>query len=607
MESVFQAFKSYSSDEADSATIDNLDRAVRTDFSQAYHISYDGNFFLDEKEELSLQEKALIDELVQHLADLLYLPDDFYIKFHKRNNRRVALKQWHVIRKGLFEFIHEDDWIIQTGLFAKIHSNRGLIFAKDMVPVLVQRLNQLTTFDGDFVIPGSLTLGDQNSYTRSVIYRLRALGAYFGNENPGPILDKTALIRVHNLEFILRSGSGVEVDFRSTVIEPDFLKILCDAQKLFELYLESQANRILFYKFADATEKVRANSQRLIVWDKKFIDAPTDRKFKNRVKNANLPYPQVQKFIEGRGSVEAAASTASNKLGIHLLQIKLWMGGFYNGEIDGEWGAMSHEALQDFLDQEHKFLAGRNKYMLYIEEEHWAINLPRVGDILVDYCIATDEDEKQKEDVLFGEINQENEPLLQERILTKPGTKMRSVLKKARRKRRRVYLGLRSLIASALRGLGRIKDWLAKKVAKITGAIVSFFKAISKRIREGIATFFSAFKRFSHFILGKPIFNPVKIKELPGNTTFVFTRFDFDRDAVNLYSSTIDKRLMRRHTRELRNLTMGLSLFLYIATVIVDLITVVANLTNPYGWIKLGIKIGREISEIIKRSKGRNR
>ena len=154
----------------------------------------------------------------------------------------------------------------------------------------------------------------------------------------------------------------------------------------------------------------------------------------------------------------------------------------------------------------------------------------------------------------------------------------------------------KSIIASAMKGIKRIKRWVKKQVKKVAGAVISFFKNITKRIREGISIFYRAMKRFAIFILNKPVITPENFKDMPLETTLMMTRFDLDRDVTIVKSAKLPEPILQQHGKLLHRLNFGLTLFLEIAGTV---ISIIRNLASPIGWIRLGVKIGKRVSELL--------
>ena len=71
-----------------------------------------------------------------------------------------------------------------------------------------------------------------------------------------------------------------------------------------------------------------------------------------RYYGAAKPLKWIRRAIETRMTAEEASEHFINRLGLGILQLRLWALGYYKGEVDGAWGPLSFAALQHFLADE---------------------------------------------------------------------------------------------------------------------------------------------------------------------------------------------------------------------------------------------------------------
>lgn len=74
------------------------------------------------------------------------------------------------------------------------------------------------------------------------------------------------------------------------------------------------------------------------------------------------------------------------------------------------------------------------------------------------------------------------------------------------------------------------------------------------------------------------------------------TRFDLDSDVTIAQSDKLPQGVKQSHNRLIRGLTFGLRIFLEIAGTVISLIR---NLASPIGWIRLGVRIGKLVGELL--------
>lgn len=597
MQHIFQAFNSLSAED-DPATTRALEEVVFQDFPRQYRLSSHKKVIFKPEQGLTEQEKGLIDELVQHLIDLDYLPRRFYTEYFNIETSILSRRQYGQIQQGLLAFCKEDEWTQRTGLFKHAAWTQPPDITKENLPILVQRLNQLTSFDGDLQLERNLILGERSPYSRSLIYRLRCLGQYADNEKWPQSLDRSAMIRSFQVQIKLGLKKKEEIDFEAKELSRDLFNLLADVDTLFRHYHLRNRNGLLFYQLSDSEPIPRAHSRYLISWKSRFHYAQDEETFKRVIQNrTSLNFGRLKILLAERGEASTLIYTGQNQFGTRLLQLKLWMIGFYYGELDGWWGPLSHQALLDFLEQE-KRLRHHKRFLIPVEDGFWAINMDRLGGLLSRYDAKA-----VREEDFIERIPADQESILSEQFFQKENG-VRRYYRESRKQQRRIYHGIRSLVACVLRGLTKVWDWVAGKVRKVIGAIVSFFKIAAKRIWEGMLSVTQAFRRFIHFILRKPITTPELLKKAPATSPFVMTRFAIDSDAVNLYSSSVDSSQMTLHLNLIRHLTQGLSLLLTIANEIVKLMLHLSRLRSPIGWIRLGLWIGRKVAQTVRSFQG---
>ncbi len=123
----------------------------------------------------------------------------------------------------------------------------------------------------------------------------------------------------------------------------------------------------------------------------------------------------MQKHISGRGKDE----TGANIFGVHLLQLKLWVFGFYYGRIDGHYWKLSHDAFIDLLKQEEK-PKKHDDFILPIEDGCRGVNLPKTAELFAEYDEKVENAEKQEELLIEHIPDGMEDKLLQSRVENKP-------------------------------------------------------------------------------------------------------------------------------------------------------------------------------------------
>lgn len=537
-------------------------------------------------------------ELVQHLHDLGYVDLPHFKAWHRRRAKKKVPLREHLshVYAGIALYLAEEDYALYPQLthFATEDFDLQTEWVETHLSIIVFRLAELTSFDGDLRPAKAYRIGDHSVYGRSIMFRLRVLfgggmldfqgRAYFERSLTGylAVLAQSINFKVQDFADTIRKNQMPDV----------FWTMLLSWDYLFAAFRE--ANRfagdrndpyLLLYDIGQRTpapDRLTAN-----------LNARRQERLRRRLQRKLSGY---RTHIDGN----------DNLLGQRLVQLGLWRAGFYEGAIDGDFGLMSHNALRNLLAQEweadrpvirRKKKLGRA--LVSADDANgnfWAADLRIIGKILEAYAPPSRAEAAWEENAIWEELSDkairpdwEEEVLKQEKeVAAMYGDQNENPL-------RRVYYGLRGLLRGAFRAIGRIVKWVVRKVGEIAGAVFSFFKAAVKRIREGIGLFFEGFRYFSHYLLGKPFITLGTVSE-DGDAAILATRLSLDFDTANFVSYGATDEDLARHQTTLHRLGEGLAFFLNTFS---DIIHLIASLTTPLGWVRLGVLIARIVREVL--------
>ncbi len=573
------------------AETSDVESLVKQDFPVRYGIPFDQAMVARNADaRLAQPLKGLVDELVQHLVDLNYLPASFYEDYHKYVRDIMPPVFSQKISGAVKTYFTEDDALEEAGLSVSDLDWDDLVAANDVLTIVVQRLNLLTSLDGECTVDAPLKIGEEGIFSRVLHYRLDAFGLFIKDDDISAPVSRQTLIQTLKIGLLLGRKKRREIDFTVNEITPEQFALTGNVHVLFREFAKNHNKKMLVYKYPQEGMEPKAAYQRLIVFKGKFIFGKNDKQFKRRIGRNNLDFDQVQRHIKGRGKT----GTGANIFGVRLLQLKLWMFGFYFGRIDGHYRKLSHIAFLDLLEQEEK-PKKHDDFLLPLEDGLWAVNLPKTAGLLAEYDEKVEDSEGQEEK-LIELIPEDDDRTLQAEMERQPDD-VAAFLAEGQRGKRRIYNGIKSIIASAMKGIKRIGRWIKKKAEKVAGAVISFFKNITKRIREGITIFYRALRRFTIFVLRKPVVSPENFRQMPLDTSIIMTRFDLDSDVKIVKGSALKPAVFQQHGRLIRSLTFGLRIFLEIAALA---ISIIRNLASPIGWIRLGVRIGKMVGRILR-------
>lgn len=605
MKNLVQAFQDFDWDGG--ADNPDLEALVRKEFPIKYKVPAEEAVLSPTRNILTVPQREMLDELVQHLTDLDYLNLKFFEKYqasvHQVLPKAIAKK----IIAALESYLKDDTTLQVSELDPEQLDLNELISGNDLFPIVLERLTLLTSLDGEMTTDVPLKIGDQNLWTRVLLYRFRALGQLFKNERVSDPLNELHIVRLWNFERwigVRKPDSGEPPNDEK--ISPEQFALTGNAHALFQKFCETNRRQLLFYNCPNTGAEEDAKYEFLMVFHGRFYDGKNRRQFRRACNNRTVKVrgreikPELNSalaVISERGTNEAAFKTLSNKFGIHLMQLKMWMYGFYFGRIDGQYGPLSHASFLDLLEHEKQDKKRkRQQILLALDEGYWAVNLPKAKELFKDFDQHLAKT-KKREDEILSKVNADNEAPILEAQSRQRQVEVNSFFDHARMKGRRIYHGIKSAVACAFRGIGRVVKWLARKLKKVAGAVVSFLKNVFKRIREGVQVFYRAMRRFGIFILGKPLITPENFRKSPPNTPIAFSRFNLDFDIINFQSNSIGADLENEHMRTVRRLLYGLSLFLEIAALAIPLIRSLATMS----WVQLGVQLGRLVVRLIRK------
>jgi hypothetical protein len=290
-----------------------------------------------------------------------------------------------------------------------------------------------------------------------------------------------------------------------------------------------------------------------------------------------------------------------------VVQLLLWMTGYYQGRLDGSWGARSHQALLDLvkLTSENE----RTDLVQNVGDGLWIFSVSGCISRLLNSHVPIADNPEGEVDMgnATGGFDEQKSSMLEEmenglaREALPPGFDgqavegeeenlhfVRRFFDGIKRLGRRVYYGARTLVVGAIKGLKDI--WLYLR-DEVVGPATNFFRHVFKQIREGIRSFFDGVRRFVHFVLRKPVISY-------NENELVFSRFDMDSDCLCYASYPNSSTLLIDHRVLVADLTRQLVIFMRIAGRVIGMIV---TLRPPFGWIRLALKIGRIIFEEIRR------
>ncbi|NJB85604.1 hypothetical protein GGR26_001349 [Lewinella marina] len=530
-------------------------------------------------------------ELVQHLTDLAYLtPADFQAWHRARaageDPPRELLGKVTVAAGA---FVGEDDYpgfrnfrSLPAGGLAE-----RLDWLEEYLVPVVHRLARYTSFDGDTEVREGYRIGETSAYGRSLSFRMRVYFYHFqqGYTNRRPsYFTREQLPLLYQLDNSLGGHYREYLPGRDAVhLHRTFHELLLDGPRLFDAF--RRANRFL------PEAAGRYFLQYTLPQGGGTGDAWTDRE--ERLAR------RAERRVKGN---ELHQDTGANHLGIRLLQLALWRAGFYTGVLDGAFGILSHRAVLALVAQEREHGEWKDRRLDRVivrtaETGSWLVDLKLVGRLLDAYAPPPPPEAEAEENRIWEAVRESG---MEDKLDAEFAERQREVSpiygEPERHPFRRAYYGLRSLLRGAFRAVRRVIAWIAGTIETLLGAVFDFVKAVAKRLQEGIGMFFTGFRYFGHFLLGRPFVSLGAVAG-EGGAPLLLTRYRLDFDVVNLMDASVSHDDLGRHQRYIGRMLEGAAYFLEAVTTVIRLI---ASLQPPLGWLRLGIFVARRVRDFLR-------
>ena len=355
------------------------------------------------------------------------------------------------------------------------------------------------------------------------------------------------------------------------------------------------------------------------------------KEFKTKTKifekflQGNLPNQDVEFYDDFRvrrrrmtdslhNHVSQVVKSDTNAFILRLVQLKLWLIGSYEGDLDSNMGDVSTQSFLDLYrlahkleemdndeeDDEQEYLNPRRFLLDLGEDNLWALNYKyffqkglepfdnefsdkeTISEYLED-LLDKAEDPKEKEQIenavsdVFSQ--NKNKPVVEK------------ISRKERRKRRRKLRKGKGLFKNVGQFFKRAAKWIGSAIEKVVNAIKSFFKLIKngvvrlfREIKEAVGRIFRGIK----FLFSK------RIVKTPKRNPKITSDFDFDFDVKNDLPSNVNTDLINQHLENLQQSKEDFRAGLKFMEVAIPLIIQLG--TGPVGWVKAGIQLVKMIA-----------
>ncbi len=446
-------------------------------------------------------------------------------------------------------------------------------------PVEDYRINELMSFDGDKLDIDLPVEGQSGLYTRVLHYKLRVLGLYNGGiADP---VNQGTLAAIKEIKRLLPDEDA----------EKKLFDIIGDARMMSSLFLGRKDFIPLIIHSCGEIVKAETDLKDIAIIDGKFLKEHHEWHY--LLRSDKDFYEHVKRTMRSLVAPARLMQQSLNLFGIQLIQLRLWMHGFYDGNVDGWWGPLSYRALLKAFEFAK---INRKDAMRSLGGGYWALNPYYLEEALfgvlerADISLEACQEGIINESIYLKDNHTEKKAGGITAVFSKIGKGILKCINDAIAVGKKIYSGVKTLVKSAASAIANGYNWMKGKLEELAAPVVNFIRAFYFKARDGIKMAFEGMKRFVHFILGKPIVTS-------DEQAVVLTKLAIDCDSHAFVSSNAKPALVKKHIAHCRELRANLALFLKITGRVLGL---AIDFASGRLWVSAAYKIGVIVFNALK-------
>lgn len=304
-----------------------------------------------------------------------------------------------------------------------------------------------------------------------------------------------------------------------------------------------------------------------------------------------------------------------NELAVKILQIRLWMLGYYEGEIDSDWGHLSSAAYERFVDQ-YDFKKKKEFKIVKAKNGMLALRIGKVFETIIrdidemaeslerSEIDAALESESQQEDSAMWKVmenaytedrNSKGDRSDRSPLVRRSGDLI--TLDHSPNLKRRRYHGWRGIFSAFGRFFRKVKNkaisfakGLIKALKKGLGYAMNIVRYVVGATRMAARITKLAIMRLQAWLLGRPV----------GSGAFpkiIMTQYQMDFDTVCVIDRNCPPETIDQHSRLLDWMKISFEVMVTIATKVTGIVLALGN------WLLMAwrvLKLIREVMSILK-------
>lgn len=525
-----------------------------------------------------IQSTVLDIDMLQPLIDLGYLTFDEI----KPENPEQSIHLERAVRQ--FRKDYESFRLLQQKFtFLPFDQEHYHSYAKQLNEVELDFLQSLVSFEGTFELSNLPQIGTISLFTRVIHYRLKILGLYGKLSRQG--------IEAPFANDSLQGLQKIKDFLKLEISDLDFINAIGNIENL----IEQIYNKVSEFEVG-----------------KKMIYMDKNGRFQTHLINIQ-PESLVAMYYEFLA---------------RIFQIRLWIDGLYNGEIDGiiRDDDANNYSTKKTIRELVRYLKKDKKLRedAFIIEKGYKLKRLKVEDFynknqdldayvlnVIDLLYITKAMKDNQPVIAVSDvlIDEDNQKLKEQIFEADEGTFKRNVEKElAERetdflagKKRRLYYGIKQFGQTIRRVIRNIFRVATEKIKLGFNFLRRLAIWVFREVKEGIKVFLHGMK----FLVGKRQIitskKPLEEREkgeVPDDS--VISKYDLDCDSILFVSDKCDKQSEKRHNRKCQNQMNSLNISLILTALILRWILILTS--GATGWTPFLLMTARTLKHL-KRTK----
>jgi len=532
---------------------------------------------------------------IQLLSDLKYLHHkDFVSQEVPATRFEKAIQLFRTEYKALIN--SNESWSNFSSIYNALESDT--IASKNQLSEKeIDLLEILTSLEGAFEIK-HISVGVRTLLSRVCLYRYKVFG-FKKLPQVNAVVSQDVVITLTEIAKSIGYITGSWIQFSNVLGSQLQLTTFCK-----ELYVreDTQFNAVVLFKINRKYVKQFRGNNFLISNKRRFTEKLSQDKYYNDIKTI------VDDNSRRNTALNAKVVTTENIFLLRVIQVKLWIAGLYEGNLDNDFGPLTYEALREYLeyhiDNETRPKKELARVLFLLKSNHGLFNLVYFFNTyldveesveiekkhasvsnLYDFVVSNHRNDKRRGYQPKSTVKEKQNKLQHALTANINNYAQHGIALKARRQ----YKGKKRFLRFFAKVYDLIKNgvrFIKKIIAKLIRVIAKSIKIIFYEIVQGIKNF----KKGLHFLFGKRITNTDNAIE---------TDFDFDFDGVTTVNHTYSDYQLQEHSQLIDDKANAIYPALNFTRIVIEW---GIKLANGTAWISILVGIAKLFKDFVIRT-----